>query len=640
MSTLEDPFRQVTNKPVCKSGLICGKVVIWVFTFGKGSVALSIKQRGLILVGVPLLFELVFIASIGSLLYSAEQEAKREIAARVAIERINAGMSAVYEAVRLYVGYSNFHEPPLLKRLEDLSVEMGRRSSALHDQFASSPKQLRNIDKARDNVAAVLLQLTASAKASDTEPGYVQLFTDKIEAAKLAAHIELALIGVNAFRQEQQKVEAVSKARQLRLRSITAYLMAGGLAANIAICGWLAVFFGTGITRRLFVIAENSRKLEALEPLNAPIEGDDEIADVDRGFHQMAAVISELVRKERAVLSNTADVIFSIDASGYFTAINPACSERWGFQPEQILGRNLTELSVNEKCDTFVEEMISSAGPVVREARLAKCNGEVIDVVMTGQWSAAESSAFCVTHDITERKELEAMKQGFLHMCSHDMRSPLSTIAFSAELILEGACGEVPQAVRTEIERISRLSEQLRRMVTELLDLEKLDSGVYQLTMEEGSVRDLIVRSIEAVSADARKQELKIVAPSVDMTCRLDGERIVQVLSNLLSNAIKYSRRGGTINVRLDVDSVFVRVSVEDTGEGIPPEQQEKIFEKFHQNQGAGKKGGYGIGLALCKAVVNAHQGTIGVNSEQGKGSTFWFTIPRIVDQTISQVKL
>lgn len=602
--------------------------------------ALSIKQRGLILVGVPLVFELVFIASIGGLLYSAEQEAKRERSARVAIERINWGMSSVYEAVRLYVGYANFHQPVMLKRLEELSGEMDGRNKELNEQFANAPKQLRHIQKARENVTIILKQLTDSAKDSDKGLAYVQLFTNPIESAKLAAHIELALIGVNAFRQEQQKVEEASKERQSKLKVLTGYMMAGGLVANFAICGWLAVFFGTGITRRLFVIAENSRKLETLEPLNAPVEGSDEIADVDKGFHHMAGVISELVRKERAVLSNTADVIFSINDRGVFTAINPACKDRWGLDPNDVIGRNITELSADENCDTFVEEMIATSGLVAREAKLMKSNGVVIDIVMTGQWSPVENSAFCVTHDITERKELEAMKQGFLHMVSHDLRSPLSTIAFSAELLLEGACGEVPSAVRSEVERISRLSGQLSRMVVELLDLEKLDSGGYQLAMQLSSVRDLIVRSIEVVSADARKQELTIVAPDADVTCNLDAERIVQVLSNLLSNAIKYSPRSGTIEINLDVDDAFVRISIVDRGEGIPVEQQEKIFEKFHQHTGAQKKGGYGIGLALCKAVVQAHSGTIGVKSEPGKGSAFWFTIPRNLDQTSSHVRL
>jgi signal transduction histidine kinase len=180
--------------------------------------------------------------------------------------------------------------------------------------------------------------------------------------------------------------------------------------------------------------------------------------------------------------------------------------------------------------------------------------------------------------------------------------------------------------------------DRLIGLVNGLLDLEKMESGKLDLDCEPCPVSLIIKAALGAVSGFAEQQGVRLEVPASigsggDYVVHADKDRIVQVVINLISNAVKFSPKGGLVSLRVTPSGDFVRLSIVDQGRGIPPNMRDAIFDRFKQVEVADAKikGGSGLGLAICKAIVERHGGVIGVDSIEGQGSTFWFTLPKNV---------
>jgi signal transduction histidine kinase len=222
-------------------------------------------------------------------------------------------------------------------------------------------------------------------------------------------------------------------------------------------------------------------------------------------------------------------------------------------------------------------------------------------------------------------------KSQFLANMSHELRTPLNAILGYTELILDNIYGEIGEKVRDVLVRLEKSGRHLLGLINDVLDLSKIEAGQLTLALAEYSMPDVVQTVLTAVEALAAEKKLALqvtVAPDLPRG-QGDERRISQVLLNLVGNAIKFTEAGG---VRVDVsasDGTF-RVAVADTGPGIAPEDQAKIFQEFQQvdSSSTRKKGGTGLGLSIAKRIVEMHGGRIWVESSPGKGSTFWFTLP------------
>ncbi len=227
-------------------------------------------------------------------------------------------------------------------------------------------------------------------------------------------------------------------------------------------------------------------------------------------------------------------------------------------------------------------------------------------------------------------------KSQFLANMSHELRTPLNAILGYTELILDNIYGEVPQKTREVLERIQTSGRHLLGLINDVLDLSKIEAGQLTLALHDYSKKEVVqtvLTGVESLAAE-KKLALKVSVPPDLPPGRGDERRITQVLLNLVGNAIKFTETG---EVRVEVaasDSAF-RVSVADTGPGIAPADQQKIFEEFQQADSSGtrKKGGTGLGLSIAKRIIELHGGRIWVESSPGKGSTFSFTLPIRVER-------
>jgi signal transduction histidine kinase/DNA-binding response OmpR family regulator len=235
-------------------------------------------------------------------------------------------------------------------------------------------------------------------------------------------------------------------------------------------------------------------------------------------------------------------------------------------------------------------------------------------------------------HDITLEKEVDLMKSEFISTVSHEFRIPLTSIKGYIDLILEGDAGDINETQQEFLAIVKKNSDRLINLINDFLDISRIESGRIQFKMVSLNIGEVIE---EVITSFRELMERKGMILNLSILeglsqVRADRDRIIQVLNNLVSNAIKYTDAGGKITIAVRQDGNHLVISVSDTGAGISPEDQRNLFDKFYRVDSTLTQeiGGSGLGLSICKTIVEKHDGDIWVNSEVGKGSTFSFSLP------------
>ncbi|GBC79583.1 Non-motile and phage-resistance protein [bacterium HR09] len=235
-------------------------------------------------------------------------------------------------------------------------------------------------------------------------------------------------------------------------------------------------------------------------------------------------------------------------------------------------------------------------------------------------------------------RDLETLRDNLTQMIVHDMRSPLMIAGISLDMVRKALPG-TDEAILNWWWKAKSAIQQLTAMCNGILDVSRLESGQMPLEPVPCDAAQVVSRALAAVQAEAQLAGLKVESDVQPLTVMADHELLFRVMVNLLSNAIRFTPKGGTIAARTEATPQGVRFEVQDTGRGIPPEHHGRIFEKFGQahTRREGEPHSAGLGLAFCKLAVEAHGGTIGVDSEPGKGSCFWFLLPAVTTPSAVQ---
>ena len=238
---------------------------------------------------------------------------------------------------------------------------------------------------------------------------------------------------------------------------------------------------------------------------------------------------------------------------------------------------------------------------------------------------------FSMVEDITERKAVEQMKSEFISIASHEMRTPLTSIHGVIKLLCADRLGELSQKGKVMADMALRNSDRLVHLVSDILDLERMESGRDEITKSNCNSDLLIQQAIDTVSSMAQLQQITLETDARSIEFLGDRDRLTQALINLISNAIKFSSAHSKVTIAASEQGDKILFSVADRGRGIPQDKLETIFERFQQVDASDsrKKGGTGLGLAICRHIIEQHQGKIWVDSTYGKGSTFFFTVPK-----------
>jgi signal transduction histidine kinase len=236
--------------------------------------------------------------------------------------------------------------------------------------------------------------------------------------------------------------------------------------------------------------------------------------------------------------------------------------------------------------------------------------------------------------DITDLKRVEEMKSEFVSTVSHELRTPLTSIRGSLGLLAGGVAGPLSPAVGELVVMAERNCARLIRLVNDILDTEKLDSGKMRFDLRVTDVRGLVERAVESLAGFSLGHHvpLRVSAPDRPILCSVDGDRFVQVVLNLVSNAVKFSPPQAPVDIALTQEHGAMRLEVRDRGPGIPKDFQSRIFQRFSQadSSDARQKSGTGLGLCIAKSIVERLGGTIGFHTTPGAGATFFVTLPTV----------
>lgn len=709
---------------------------------------LSLSQKGLILVSIPLLFELFFVGYLSFLLLQADEEIRRETHSREIVSRTNVVMK---DLLHLFVGVGG----PIMTRSSEFMENATGAMMRLPNEIDELIILLRSDPDKQQAAMHIRLKWEAGFEVlNDARIKFKQ--HDVIRAAALIPEIKEKanelLQDLNQIVAVEQKFEESSPERQSQRKKALLTALVGAAAFNVLLTIALAVYFTKGIAARFSTVMNNTSKFALGQKLAEPIEGNDEIAVLDQIFHSMAASIEASSRRERALTENARDVICSLDQSCRFSSVNPAAEVLWGYTTEELLGRRAVEIvhpSDAAKFTETIERKMQGHSDESFECRINCKNGITLDILFSAEWSMEEKTLYCVCHDITERKlsemltqlaeqrvrsivesmptgliifdrgkieminpalsrmfalaatertvtgqslsdffpetieifadqpesgektfqtqakradgetfpvqiqcreyetiegkrmmalvddltekeKIEKLKQEFLMIVSHELRTPLTSMTMLLSMLKDGTYGALTDKGMGKVDLAERNITRLIKLINELLDVETLESGNIALQIAPTNLETVVERASEAVRGAAQARRIDIETKSEAIAFNADEDRLIQVAINFLSNAIKFSPEGSSVKITAAVKDNRVLVKVIDNGRGISPAEQSIVFNKFRQVEQADRKekGGIGLGLAICKTIIEKHNGQIGVESQVGNGSTFWFSVP------------
>ncbi|MDP3356232.1 MAG: PAS domain S-box protein [Polaromonas sp.] len=358
--------------------------------------------------------------------------------------------------------------------------------------------------------------------------------------------------------------------------------------------------------------------------------------------------VSELQLRE--ITDAVPALIAYVDKEQCFQFHNRAYEEAFGLSHQQLHGKHLREVMGEEFYELVrprVEEVLSGY-PVVYERSRQTPRGDHRDYVVNyfprygdGENEGDVIGFYSLATDITELKRIDRMKTEFVSTVSHELRTPLTSIRGSLGLIAGGVAGQLPDGVKALVGIAKSNCERLIRLINDILDIEKMESGKMNLDLQVVDLKPLMVQVLAANEGfgTAQNISLRLHFSEDPIRVQIDSDRLVQVVTNLLSNAMKFSPQGATVDVRVLRAGMGVRVEVRDHGAGIPEEFRNRIFQKFSQADSSDtrQKGGTGLGLNISRAIIERMGGTIGFDTEAGVGSTFFFELPEWQEPQASQ---
>ncbi len=614
-------------------------------------IKLKLARKALLLVLVPLLCETIFLLAMAVLLQSAEEQALRAEHSRQIVSQAHSLITSVSDAGTALYTANLLHKP--IENYDNLIAQIPAKQAELEALVGNDEYEIEYLRRInyQIKIGVALMQETREMVVSHGEMhGYWRL-------AKLPKRFQDC---VTSMISSVESIVAYEKSKQtitpeeiVRKRAFIKQCLLAGVGLNVILALWLTVAVSRGLTRRIEILTENTIRMSSGIALLPPQLGDDEINRLDAFFHTMADTMREVAEREKAaeeilraneakirsVIDNILIGLVIADSYGTIDSVNPTAERMFQYSQDQICRLKIVDLF--QQADSGEDVLVSSLkiGQTM-ELAAKRSNGELFPVESTvSRFLTADGERILLSMlDITERKEIERLRKDLVAVVSHDLRSPLSSVMAFLQVLIRGSFGQLNERGLTLAGRAEDELRRLMKLIVDLLDLARMDARQIQVSLSDINLAKVIERSIMALEGLAANSQIEIHWQKTDVFVTGDEERLIQVMINLLSNAIKFSPSGGTIKIWLTADSQMAEVNISDQGVGVPPELREKIFEQFEQGSAKSRQAdkGVGLGLAICKSIIEAHKGTIGVRSatDNGSGSCFWLRLPLSADNT------
>lgn len=480
--------------------------------------------------------------------------------------------------------------------------------------------------------AAADLAFTASAAAGDFEFGTI------IDLGWIAGYLLIALAAWHPTAtgytgQEEAHDDSATRSTLVVVGVIAVAIAAQGVfgageplrPGQVVL--WLLLVVATGL-RQVLLTYDNTQLRRGLE----------------RRVREQTADLSRLVHQNKVLLTSVGDGIYGVDATGRVTFINPSGASTLGYEPGALLGQHAHDHFHAPRPDgtpydpdaCYVTEAITHGLTAAAEEDVYLCrDGREVPVEITASPLIDGDDiigAVVVFRDVTQRREVERMKNEFLSVVSHELRTPLTSIRGSLGLLAGGRLIELTPQARRMVQIAVDSSERLTRLINDILDIERLETGTLPMAPRPQDAADLLQAAVEELGPLARSHDVTLAIGSSAGRVLADHDRILQTLTNLVGNALKFSPAGGVIGLEAVPTETMVTFSVRDQGRGIPADKLDSVFERFEQvdSSDSRERGGTGLGLAISRGIVEQHGGRIWAESEAGRGTTVRFTLPRL----------
>lgn len=598
---------------------------------------LKLSHKLFLLVAVPLAFELGFVAVLNNLLEEAEHEREREAQARAIIARVNEVHRIAFTAITdiasfRVLGSDDAEERHVVSLRESFEREVPELERLVKDK----PVEYAHFQRARALVELGAEQLR-QIKHIIRRGGEMSLQDHLVTVKPLLRDLQRELDAILA---EERKIEARSPIKQAEQRGRVKKILLIGVVFNVVLAIMLVLYLSKEITSRLSVLMDNTLRLTRGQPLNPPISGNDELSHLDTVFKDMAGALAEEEQKIREAEARVRHILQSLpvglvmlDSEGKIELANQTLSDMFSIPINELQGLKITTFLSGVSSDHQI-----TLGFLVEKAMRHgfECLATIANPSMPIEITLREiefpdgKRYIALILDITERREVERLKQDFVSMVSHDLKTPLTSIQNYMELLGQGIYGKLTKAGEDRLRALDKNVSRLIGLIRDLLDLDRIESGHLKLAINTFGLGTVMEQSMESVRALSETHKVRIEAPEIEMRISADRDRLIQVMVNLLSNAVKFSAPDSVVKVNVIEEEEQLRFEVSDSGPGIPREFRASIFERFKQvsEEDSRKRGGAGLGLAISKAIVEQHGGEIGVDCRDGGGSTFWFTLP------------
>jgi signal transduction histidine kinase len=431
----------------------------------------------------------------------------------------------------------------------------------------------------------------------------------------------------------------------------TFYRIAGSIFIVIALLVvGLSLLFRKRLLAPIKQLAAGTKRLGGGDfSQKIPEKGHDELTDLAHNFNTMGQNIRNLVAnlktqnyslaveqdKLSSVLSSVTDGVIAVDKNGMIILINPPAARLVAKKPDELMGTKLSHsFAWTKKGAAFPIELTKPGIYRYDEVTLQQSEQKAsLDIMVSVvQHQNNDVAAILTVHDLTASRELETMKLDFVAIAAHELRTPLTVVRGYLNLINSDALKQLSVYNIENLQRALIGSEQLSSLINNLLNISRIERGQMQVVIAKVDVAILLRRAVDQqqVTAKLKSQTLEYTGPKSGVYVPADAAAISEVINNYVNNALKYTEMGSTIRLSLEIANQQVTVSVSDNGPGIPKTAQKRLFTKFYRVEHSLTSGnrGTGLGLFITKTIIDMHHGSVGMISEEGKGSTFFFRLP------------
>lgn len=381
--------------------------------------------------------------------------------------------------------------------------------------------------------------------------------------------------------------------------------------------------FAQELAHRIALVLENARLHQ---------EAREEIAERKR----VEAQLRQSEELYRLVVEHTTDLITLTDLQGMIVYISPSCERLLGYKPEEMIGKMAFSMHHPDDLPQIEKEfatVLRGGMAIIPLFRIKHKNGSWVSFTAMGSAvSDEQGNPFLIistSHDMTQHIEIERRKDDFISMASHELRTPLTSLKGFTSILQRRLAKQGDEQALYYLVRIDAQLKKLTKLISDLLDLSKIQTGKLTLEAKSFDLDTLVSETIENMQAAASTHQLLIESTS-NVQLYADADRIGQVLLNLLTNAIKYSPHANKVVVKVSTDQASALISVQDFGIGIDQAHHQKIFERFYQAIDPAEQTypGLGIGLFISQRIIQQHRGRLWVKSKRGEGATFHVSLP------------